>query len=333
MIMLLSVIIPIYNSSNTIDDTLESILRCKTEYSYEIILIDDGSTDESKTICQKYCRKYNNVKYEYKVNGGVASARNLGIKLASGNYIMFVDSDDEIISSGFENLNVFFNIDADIVCFSKNVVDGLRNNQKQILLGILGKGMYSNLHLECVWSKLYRRELLIREDINFIDGIINGEDMLFNIECVQKSKKIIFSQKSLYSYKKNLLSSTNSFNNRVFDSELLFNKELKNLLDLSDNDYLERYNFSTINGFSIVLQRIALSKNSGRNNLSKLINNDSYSRVISHYDSSNDTLLNRTVFYLIKNKRIAECLVLFKIKNFIKNVIYTLNKNRIEEVI
>ena len=112
---LVSIIVPVYNSQDFISRCLESLVR-QSYSSIEILVIDDGSTDNSKNIIKKYLEKYKNIFYFYKENGGQASARNLGIDLSKGDYICFVDSDD-IISLDFCKLMVEKDIkeSADIV--------------------------------------------------------------------------------------------------------------------------------------------------------------------------------------------------------------------------
>ena len=89
----ISVVVPIYNSENSLDVCLESIVR-QNYKNFEIILIDDGSTDKSQEICRQYQKEYQNVYYYYQLNSGVSVARNVGIDKATGDLIYFMDSDD-----------------------------------------------------------------------------------------------------------------------------------------------------------------------------------------------------------------------------------------------
>ena len=93
--MLISFIVPIYNVEKYLNECVDSILSQDFE-DYEIILIDDGSTDNSGAICDEYARRYENIIVKHKLNGGLSDARNAGIELANGKYVLFVDSDDYI---------------------------------------------------------------------------------------------------------------------------------------------------------------------------------------------------------------------------------------------
>ena len=91
----ISVVVPIYNSENSLDVCLKSIVR-QNYKNFEIILIDDGSTDKSQEICRQYQKEYQNVYYYYQLNSGVSAARNVGIDKATGDLIYFMDSDEAL---------------------------------------------------------------------------------------------------------------------------------------------------------------------------------------------------------------------------------------------
>lgn len=100
---LISVIVPVYNCEKYIDDCIQSIIT--QSYSpLEIILINDGSTDESALICDKYSSEYSYIETIHKLNGGVSTARNVGLENANGEYVMFVDGDDMLESNAIETL-------------------------------------------------------------------------------------------------------------------------------------------------------------------------------------------------------------------------------------
>ena len=104
--IVLSIIIPVYNVEQYINQCIESIL-IQTYHDYEIILIDDGSTDSSGEICDTYAQKDSRVKVVHKINGGVSSARNIGLQMIKGKYLTFIDPDDFInIDTYEENMNI-----------------------------------------------------------------------------------------------------------------------------------------------------------------------------------------------------------------------------------
>ena len=99
--MLVSLIIPAYNSERYISDAIDSVLKQPFK-DIEIIIINDGSTDGSGRICQEYAEKYENIKYFEQSNNGASSARNKGMEVANGKYIMFLDSDDRWVPNSFD---------------------------------------------------------------------------------------------------------------------------------------------------------------------------------------------------------------------------------------
>ena len=119
----ISVIIPIYNVEKYLNRCIDSVLR-QENVTLEIILVDDGSTDSSGIICDEYARKHTNVKCQHNDNGGPATAKNRGYDIAKGNYVAFIDSDDEIKPEMFYTmLQSGYTHHADIVCCNYIQVD------------------------------------------------------------------------------------------------------------------------------------------------------------------------------------------------------------------
>ena len=121
--MMISIIVPIYNSAGTLRSCLNSIIN-QNYKDYEIVLVNDGSNDESTKICAEYVYRHKNIKYFYQANCGVAASRKRGVELASGKYIMFVDSDDTITANLLHNIaNAVMVLDLDIVRYQANLIN------------------------------------------------------------------------------------------------------------------------------------------------------------------------------------------------------------------
>ncbi len=205
--MLLSIIIPVYNLEKYLDRCLESI--CSQEYrSIEIILINDGSTDNSDLLCREWRKRDNRIIYINQDNGGVSSARNKGLSIAKGEYIGFIDGDDWVDSSMIVNMiKAAQEFSADVVmCGYRKVRDssnsgsgenctsshgGVMTSHDAIAACLLGprhKGGY----MTSVWNKIFKKNSIIvdEEIINFDEGIVVGEDqiwlmkVLHNVKCV-----------------------------------------------------------------------------------------------------------------------------------------------------
>lgn len=203
---LISIIVPVYNAEKTISKCIESI-KGQIYIDWELLLVDDGSKDSSLRICNEYASKDERIKVFHKENGGVSSARNMGLDNAQGNWVMFVDSDDWITDDG---LHIDFSLlKEDIILFSyynnKN-----ENNEliipmssdcvinspiklKQIYCSYLHNGIFKT-----IWSKLFRRNLI--DDLRFDELIPIGEDHLFLLEYLARVKTLRFISKPLYVY-------------------------------------------------------------------------------------------------------------------------------------
>lgn len=217
-----SVIVPVYNVEMYIDRCILSIIN-QTYKNLEIILVDDGATDNSGKICDGYALKDERIKVIHSENRGVSTARNIGLDYATGEYLVFVDSDDYIEMTLVEDcVQESKDKDADIVLFDWFVErlgnKSIRKNdtnyvtdRKTMILGILWDKI-----LNYVWNKFYRKELW--EEIRFPEGI-TIEDMYVLPDIFVKAHEIVYLEKCLYNYNR---SNTNSITFEISDSRNKF---------------------------------------------------------------------------------------------------------------
>lgn len=231
---LVSIIVPVYNVELYLEKCIESILS-QTYKHIEVILINDGSTDSSKEICDLYAQRDNRIILINKSNGGVSETRNLGINKAKGKYIMFIDSDDWIDSDCIEKCIIEFKKDSsiDIVLFpylkeykEKKIKVNLFSNEERYFnqeetRNILLKKLFGPVkpinpltidNMSAPWGKLYRKTTV--EDIRFIDmKIIGVEDSYYNIQAFYNAKACKYVLNTFYHYRKtNSGSLTNNYN-------------------------------------------------------------------------------------------------------------------------
>lgn len=204
----LSIIVPVFNTKK------EAIKRCmasiaKTGIPLEVLLVDDGSEKETRLFCQKLKKVDDRIRYFRKENGGVSSARNYGIEAARGNYILFLDADDELSENFFDSLEDLQFYTDDWVLFDTDILnqengqvtrrrifsDGEEPGNVQVMEKILG---CSDLN-EC-WGKLIRRDFLSDYNIFFPVGVIQGEDTIFNIKIACCARRIGYSSRCSYRY-------------------------------------------------------------------------------------------------------------------------------------
>ena len=205
MKQLVSIIIPIYNVEKYLEQCIKSLIN-QTYRNLEIILINDGSTDKSTKICEKYKNQDNRIVFINKKNGGAASAKNEGLKIAKGDYITFVDSDDFIEPDMIEYMvNTIKKYNSDIIqCSFTNLYKNTeRFKQDKIVEQKISSKDFLELFLKkwdssLFWNKLFKREVI--ENVFFKEGRCI-DDEFFTYKCVINSKSIVTSNKIVYNYR------------------------------------------------------------------------------------------------------------------------------------
>lgn len=204
---LLSVIIPIYNGEKFLDCCIKSVLE-QTYKNIELILVDDGSTDSSCLICQKYASTDNRIKYIFKENGGPGSARNVGIENSTGDFIAFVDCDDWVEQNSYYFLMSEFENNIDAVFGKGRKV--YSNKSTQICFSyfdektaLRGKDVVGKILLEQIGSQpvqcIYRRELW--DNVRFENGFY--EDIPTTFKVFLNANNVIFTNIVFYNYRMN----------------------------------------------------------------------------------------------------------------------------------
>lgn len=282
--LLFSVIVPVYNVENWLEKCLESILFQKND-NYELIIVDDGSTDNSSNICDKYASENSNIVVLHKKNEGLVSARNAGLNIAKGEYVIYIDGDDWIKPNYFNQCQKILeeHINLDLIIFNYKCIYSTRSEIVEKNAKI-NNGYFDHILLQkkifphLMWNKLnwkiepspcnkiFKRDLLkkhICEDLS----ITIGEDVAFVYEYIFNCKNIFFFDKVLYCYNRNNSNSlTNTYggdpdirlyhylffrmNNELYNDTV--KKQLYTFyLHKISNDYivkpiLQKYNYSSI---------------------------------------------------------------------------------------
>lgn len=235
----LTVIVPVYNREDKLKETIISIenQNCK---DFEILIIDDGSTDDSKIVIESLMKDYNNIKYIYKENGGVSSARNLGIKNVKTKYFSFLDSDDFYKTNFVEKmLNAIRENNADIAaCGYEKIKNGKRSKvrnlfiKEDILLNyILGKNNF------CTCTFVFNTNFINKNNIFFDEDLSYGEDITYFIESLSKTNKVVIVKDYLSIIINNdQLSSLSKYRLEDIHKDSLYVKKLLNNSDIVLND-------------------------------------------------------------------------------------------------
>ena len=202
----ISVIVPVYNVEKYLPRCIDSILS-QTFKDFELLLIDDGSPDNCGNICDEYAIKDSRVKVIHKQNGGVSSARNVGIENAKGEWITYIDADD-YIEQGFlsipedatedlliQNYKVLYDNDYTDTKFINEVIEQLQYSSH------VGMHIVDRI-FRVPWAKFFKRCLIVDNSILFAQGVKIGEDTLFMLEYLCHSKSIQYLSTSSYVYRK-----------------------------------------------------------------------------------------------------------------------------------
>lgn len=234
-----SVIVPVYNVENYLDDCIKSIIN-QTYDNIEVILIDDGSVDNSPMLCDNWADVDKRVKVFHQKNSGVSYARNVGIEKSSGDYILFVDSDDYIAETTIEkSANLLIQSDADILCFgvyrvneSGEIIESTEGFEQQRVLGYeealtdISRGFTHDY----VWNKLIRKEMF--KGVSFPEGRL-FEDIATTYKLFLNSEKVIYLPDELYYYRKRKSSIIGSMNAKTLNDLFVARKERYDFLELN----------------------------------------------------------------------------------------------------
>jgi glycosyltransferase involved in cell wall biosynthesis len=201
---LVSVIVPVYNVEQYLRECLDSILN-QTFQDMEIICINDGSTDNSKVILDEYAQKDSRIVVINQENKGQGNARNAGLKVASGKYIAFVDSDDWIDKEMLSSTVPFLADNVDVVIFNVNIFGGIDEPMKKYFYtGFRGKSdLDGSTIYHCPatpWNKIYRKDIIDKYEVLFPEGLL-FEDNSFHWKYLMHAKKAYFMSQKFYNYR------------------------------------------------------------------------------------------------------------------------------------
>lgn len=218
----ISVIMPVYNSEKYLHEAIDSVLAQSYTY-FELILVDDGSTDSSGRICDDYSNKDNRVIVIHQKNGGISDARNSGLLIAKGEYIVFADNDDIFKEDLLkENIGIIKKHNADIVKFGVEYIEIDSNSERSILIRNLSKqvlnrqdiikqylSLKKNNIFVYVWDSMIRKDLIMKNQISFsMKFKLGGEDIDFNYKIFEHVNTIVINPNKFYIHFKRFSHST-----------------------------------------------------------------------------------------------------------------------------
>ena len=330
---MVSVVIPVYNTENYIDECVASIIN-QTYNNIEIILVDDGSTDESSYFCDSYCEKYDFIKIIHKKNEGLGLTRNAGINCASGKYIIFVDSDDYLENNAIEIvLNKILLEDADVCYYSNKRLkaNGIIENEiryypqtleeeeiiKEVFPKFFGTSQRGTdrYSIGSACMAMYDLDFLRKNELYFeSERKVLCEDIIFNVKVCLKCKKVTFVNDCLYVYRENLNSLTHTYREDRFDkAEKLFQME-NAIIDETyqiEEAYLRAKDAFITNTIVSVKQEVDNSSpySFKRKKIYEIANSVQLKQCLENYPLRSLGLSKQVVLYLLKLKFIDAVLL------------------------
>lgn len=242
----LSIIVPVYNVEKYVGQCLSSIFSKRNEsYPFEVIIVNDGTKDNSLQIIKPYIEKFNNCFLIDQKNQGLSVARNNGFAKANGDYVWFVDSDDWLEDNAIENvLKILDSFDCDIVAMplhwrypdkGKDRLDINIDNDK-IVRGI---DYINNYPRGAIQRNIISRSFILNNNLSFYPGILH-EDGLYGTKLYYLANRVLISQKSYYNYRQTPNSIMHSLSMRSAESEMIVHKELMKFLSENETGYSEQ---------------------------------------------------------------------------------------------
>ncbi len=325
----ITVIVPIYNADKYLIKCIDSIVN--QEYTnLEILLIDDGSKDDSFKICKEYEKKDKRIVVIHKENSGVSDTRNLGVEKATGQYIMFVDSDDIVtkdccsyllqmtkkysseitIGNVYKTSNKNYELpilEKEEYCFA--------DKKEKMYLTIYNNSFENIQYTEGPVGKLYSRDMLIKNKIKFNKKVRYGEDSLFNLECYYFSKKIFISNHYVYIYYDNDDSVTHSKFHQMFNNiNLCLNYHKKKLIELNlFNELKEQYYIFCYRQINKLVKAAFESKNKKQNYLS-LFENKNIDECIKNVPVNKLNFKSNIKFCILRRKGYFITYIIYKLR-------------------
>ncbi len=340
---LISIIAPVYNiPKEYLLECFSSVIR-QTYTNWELIIVDDGSTNDSGQYCDEFIEKDNRIKVIHQKNAGVSVARNNGLKNSNGDYIAFIDSDDWIEDDYLQKfVDRISKIDYDIcICGAKVErktkseindflpVDSIKCGEEQ--LNILksqlicrGLTLYHPpfVNVGVPWGKLYKKSFIIENNIEFKPGVKRMQDNLFNLYAFKKAKYISYISERLYHYRDFSESAVHKYNPNIISDFKPFLDELeKFVIDEKNEKWIIGANKRKITSINSYMSSYFFHKKNKKSTIKKIKDLKNYLKkeeIVNAIKNTSSSIMNKQekIFFLFTKYRFATGLyILYKLKN------------------
>lgn len=335
----ISVVVPVYKiNEEVLKKSIISLINQDFEKKYEILLIDDGSPDNCGKICDFFKKTNKNISVFHTENKGVSHARNIGIFAAKGKYIVFVDPDDFTLKnllsklySEMKNNNVDlvicnYNYEANGIGTKKRYIFSDKIKLYEIAGAVIGGKKPLGLNITgAPWAKMYRKNIILENNIFFDEELPRSQDNEFNLRYLRYTKSCVYIDEKLYIYNFNENSAVRRYwENAIENSNILLKKIELNIQELYKNDSIlkcafDRFVFSKIE--DILYTNIMHRDNNGKikfriRALKKLLKNELYSDAIDNLTSI-EGMYRTLLLGFLKRKQYILLIILVKIREYL----------------
>ncbi len=339
--MFFSIIVPIYKVEKYLERCIESVLS-QTFSDFELILVDDGSPDKCPEICDEYEKKDSRITVIHKENGGLVSARQAGVRIVKGEYVLNLDSDDAIENFTLETAyEIIKSTDTDIVSFSlKHYING---EVGETIHDVLDEGLYAGEDLEkkvypkllsdknmkhiayFLSGKIIRRSLVTPNQLNISTKISIGEDVMCVVPCFLQAEKIYISKKATYLYTiRNDSMSVSSFTHQISQLNVIVSNlkelELSKIVDFKEQ-FSRYYCFMCFALLASAADGNALKK---IGEIESIILNSEFADELTKAEFEGISIKSRISVFLLKRKQVKISFYFLyickEIKRFLKKV-------------
>jgi len=331
---MVSIIVPVYNAQATLTNCLNHILK-QTYRFIEVILVNDGSTDHSRELCDACAKKNTKVKAIHQENAGPSAARNTGIQAATGDYIQFVDADDYIEPTMTEKLVKAMERNVQLViCGYTSVYNNVTIKRylpsiegiydRTSFINHIGE-LYKNIILPSPCNKLYVTKQIRQFEIRFIENLHIGEDLLFNLAYIQTCERIHMIPDPLYNYViTSNLSLSRGFNKDLTAHQQMLHRKVEAFLEKNHcyngaNAYFLNimYTNSIVNRLqNLFHQHSTLPSKQQKRQILKIISDDKLQKHTAYFQ---DNMQTRLIGKMIKHKSVQGIYWFFKGKNILRH--------------
>lgn len=325
-----SVIVPIFNAESSLIRCVKSIREQSYEH-LEIILVNDGSTDESGRICESLALIDERIQVYEQENKGPAAARNTGLRHATGMFIQFVDADDVIATNMIDSF-IRSEIAPDLfIC-------GYKWDDEDVIPEIEGEftksefmkhfgSLYKSMLLSSPCNKIYKREIIEEYNITFDESLRYGEDLYFNLDYLSKTKSLYMTKKVLYQYTRTKNSLTTSFIPNLLELQIAIDKRVRDFM--SEEDALTEMNKknvaisfanSVLHATSNILHPQSPYDYVAKKKLLKDILHDNY--IEHYYNYFTDSKQAKLFQYFMRKKNVDLAYLFFSVKEWLRHRAY-----------